>query len=109
VNRIVRIDARSDVGHEAGPFPADLVPTASDYVGYFANAYDEEIIFVQRRGEPTATVIRSDLAWKPIVVSMREGRMRADGIGDLILDDAEAAWIHACWLASRPHRQAAVA
>jgi hypothetical protein len=108
VNRIIRIDVRTDVGHEAGPFPPDLTPTARDYVGYFANAYDEEIIFVQRRGEPTATVIRSDFGWKPIVVWMREGRLRGDG-GELILDEAEGAWIHACWLASRPHRQAAVA
>jgi hypothetical protein len=109
VNRIIRIDVRADVGHESGRFPADLVPSAADYVGYFANAYDEEMIFVQRRGEPTATVIRSDLGWKPVVVSMREGRLRGEGIGELIVDEAEGAWLHACWLASRPQRQAAVA
>jgi hypothetical protein len=109
INRIIRIDVRTDVGHEAGPFPAELMPAARDYVGYFANTFDEELVFVQRRGEPTATVIRSDLGWRPVVVSMREGKVRGDGIGELILDEAEAAWIHACWLASRPHRQAAVA
>jgi hypothetical protein len=109
LNRIIRVDARADVGHEAGRFPAELVPSARDYVGYFANAYDEEMLFVQRRGEPTATVIRSDLGWKPVLVYMREGKLRGEGIGELIVDEAEEAWIHACWLASRPHRQAAVA
>ena len=114
--RIIDIVPGRDVGHVAGPFPSDFSIADGDYVGYFCNAYGEELVFVQRKGEATATLLHSDCDWMPITIdgppkprgphfSTGSGgsyQPLTAGKGDqaVILNEAEAAWLTACWLAT---------
>jgi hypothetical protein len=116
MTRIIDIVPGRDAGHVAGPFPSDFPIADGDYVGYFCNAYGEELVFVQRKGEATATLLHSDCDWQPIMIDGPLGRggpelptatggsyqLLTVGKGDqaVILDEAEAAWLTACWQAT---------
>jgi hypothetical protein len=116
MTRIIDIVPGRDAGHAAGPFPGGFPIADGDYVGYFCNAYGEELVFVQRKGEATATLLHSDCDWEPITIDgppKRGGpqlpttsgasyQLLTVGTGDhaVILNEPEAAWLTACWLAS---------
>lgn len=91
--RIIDIIVGRDVGHHAGPYPEALLPGPADYVGYFINEFHEELVFVQKPGEPTGLLVHSDCGWDPQPV--RKGRCV-----DLILDGQERDWLACCWKAS---------
>ncbi|WP_162890302.1 hypothetical protein [Streptomyces olivoreticuli] len=38
---------------------------ATDYVSYFVNDCGERMVFVQRQGERSATLLHSDRDWEP--------------------------------------------
>jgi hypothetical protein len=108
MTRIIDIVPGRDAGHVAGPFPSDFPITDRDYVGYFCNAYGEELVFVQRKGEATAMLLHSDCDWQPITLDGPPKRggpplpVLTVGQGDeaVILNEAEAVWLTACWLAA---------
>jgi hypothetical protein len=116
MTRIIDIVPGRDAGHVAGPFPSDFPIADGDYVGYFCNAYGEELVFVQRKGEATATLLHSDCDWQPIMIDGPPGRggpqlptgsggsyqLLTVGKGDqaVILNEAEASWLTACWQAT---------
>jgi hypothetical protein len=99
-----------------------------DYVSYFVNDSGEPLIFVQKRGEGSATLLHADLHWvpKPIngpstvmgdvaTAEMREtgAKVNPDGgllntpiVGDTMLDSREAQWLDACYAASEHLRGA---
>lgn len=77
--------------------PGVALPGPDDYTEHFTNEHGEEIVFIQRKGELTATVYHSDVDWDPYEV--RKGRCP-----DMILDAPEREWIAACWQASAPSR-----
>ncbi len=84
----------------------------SDYVGYFINQHGNQLVFVQRPGEAQAVLLHSDLRWQPEQISPDAFRLGVDGaaassvfgrvpiIGDVILNQAEALWLAACFEAS---------
>ncbi|WP_051940166.1 hypothetical protein [Phaeacidiphilus oryzae] len=95
----------------------------TDYVSYFVNEYGERLIFVQRRGESTATLLHSDLDWEPKIIdgpvkTMGDTvdaaekavleRVNPDGgllntptVAGIILNWPEAMWLKACRDASQ--------
>lgn len=115
IPRIIEFLPGQDAGHVAGPLPNELIPRPDDYVGYFTNEHGEEIIFVQRPGEAFATVIHSDVDWKPVKFTdidslagngpLGSHVLTIGGRDGIILDEPEAAWLRACWLASDAYRQ----
>ena len=63
------------------------------YYGYFANQYGEQAVFVYDYRTHEASVWMGDTDWgdaHPVVDGRVEG---------IILNEPEAAWIRACWLA----------
>lgn len=85
-----------------------------DKVERFENELQETLVFWQRRNEPHATLLHSDLDWKPqkITPSMLDfdGVSKIPGgrslgniptIGDIILSIEEAVWLASCFQASR--------
>lgn len=52
MTRIIDIVPGRDAGHVAGPFPSDFPIADGDYVGYFCNAYGEELVFCSARAKP---------------------------------------------------------
>jgi hypothetical protein len=84
----------------------------SDYVGYFVNQHGNQLVFVQRPGGAQAVLLHSDLRWQPERISPDALRIGVDGarassvfgrvpiIGDVILNQAEALWLAACFEAS---------
>jgi hypothetical protein len=83
-----------------------------DYVGYFINQHGNQLVFVQRPGEAQAVLLHSDLRWQPEQISPDAFRLGVDDaaassvfgrvpiIGDVILNQAEALWLTACFEAS---------
>jgi hypothetical protein len=77
------------------------------YVGMFVNRYGERWVFTcTPKGE--AKVTGQDVNWAvypvtapPAVRTPRPG-LRVTTVGDLILGEDEAAWLTACWNATRP-------
>ena len=85
-----------------------------DKVERFENALQETLVFWQRRNEPHATLLHSDLDWVPqkITPSMLDfdGMPKTPGgrplgniptLGDIILSTEEVAWLLACFQASQ--------
>jgi hypothetical protein len=94
----------------------------TDYLSYFENIHGEQLIFQQRRGEPVAWFLHSDLDWRPEKItpdSLQFGRpdyvdehkalaellANLITVGDVIIDQCEAFWLAACFLASDWHRE----
>ncbi|MFG3010614.1 hypothetical protein ACGFZB_09150 [Streptomyces cinerochromogenes] len=97
-----------------------------DYVSYFINDSGERVIFVQKRGEKSGTLLHSDMDWEPKPVNgptttmadvatpeQKEalakvnpggGLFSTPMCGGVILDRAEAKWLDACYSASEPLR-----
>ncbi len=68
---------------------------ASDaYYGYFTNEYGEQAIYVYDRASGEATVRMGDAGWDEV---HRVVNGRLEGV---TVNQAEAAWIRACWLAT---------
>jgi hypothetical protein len=63
------------------------------YYGYFANQYGEQAVFVYDYQTREASVWMGDVDWSK---KHRVVDGRVDGI---VLNEPEAAWIRACWLA----------
>jgi hypothetical protein len=78
-------------------------------VGCFVNQDGNQLVFVQRPGEAQAMLPHSDLRWQPEQISPDAFRIGVDGarassvfgrvpiIGDVILNQAEALWLAACF------------
>ncbi|MEU3754870.1 hypothetical protein AB0H17_19190 [Streptomyces olivoreticuli] len=99
---------------------------ATDYVSYFVNDCGERMVFVQRQGEGSATLLHSDLDWEPRPVngptttmadaapeemkqtlknvSIDGGLLSTPMCGSTILGRDEAKWLDACYSASTPLR-----
>ncbi|ASU81690.1 hypothetical protein CDO52_01770 [Nocardiopsis gilva YIM 90087] len=74
---------------------------ADSYVGFFINDCGEYLVFVQPRGEDTATLLHSDMDWKPCEVAdlaLKQLRSRSGPmtVGDILIDAAEASWLTGC-------------
>lgn len=97
--RIIEIVAGRDVGHSAGPFPEKTLPGPDDYVTYFCNSVGDELVFVQRPGELTASLFHSETDWIPTTICAGE----PEGV---MLDPPEWLWLKASWDASASYRGA---
>jgi hypothetical protein len=102
-NRAIQAQLGEMAGVEFGP---------SDIVMHYVNVYGEDLIFWQRRGEGYATLLHSDLDWKPEYVDPEllhleklPGLLPAPTVGDVILETAEALWLAACFGATGWARQ----
>ncbi|RLV08985.1 hypothetical protein CTZ27_09715 [Streptomyces griseocarneus] len=81
---------------------ADIEFAPDDIVKPFENEHFEPMVFWQRKGEPFATLLHHDLDWQPVPIQedmLRFGPL-FPAIGDVILNDAEAHWLSACFKAS---------
>lgn len=56
----------------------------SDHVLHWVNEFDEQVIFWQRPGQPHATLLHSDLGWKPVPIT--PGGLLIPGASPLGLD-----------------------
>jgi hypothetical protein len=98
-NQALRIRLGEMAGTEFG---------ASDIVMHFVNRSDEDLIFWQRRGEGYATLLHSDLDWEPRCIWPEALRFNtslgplgtAPRVADVILNEAEALWLAACFEAT---------
>jgi hypothetical protein len=88
---------------------AGLAVDAGDYIGFFANRHGELMVFQQAPGQDHAVFAHSDLAWEQRDVMsqmLRPGGTgetlveRAPGIGEIVLNAEEFAWLTACFQAS---------
>jgi hypothetical protein len=78
-----------------GAPPAVTNEAADLYIGYFANRYGEQWIFMFDRATHEATLRGGDVDWGR-AHAVRDGR-----VDELILAPEEAAWLQACWSAAR--------
>jgi hypothetical protein len=81
---------------EYHPAAAAIERRAGRYIGYFENAFGEQLVFVHDR-EPDATLYLGDVDWEPRRVSESSG---LPDVGDLILNREERAFVCACWVAT---------
>lgn len=73
--------------------PPQIAAQPGRYLGYYANEHGEQWLFVRDRDSRTATLYGGDASWQPYTVD--------DGaVPELILDQLELLWLHACWQAS---------
>ena len=77
-----------------GEPPAKDNTNASEYIGYFANSYGEQWVFVFDRQRGRGYLRGGDLGWDQ---SFRVVGGRATGV---LLGSEEAAWLKACWIAA---------
>jgi hypothetical protein len=88
------------------PAPAPVIEQRPGrYIGYFENAFGEQLVFVHDDGEMEATLYLGDVDWEPRRVSHANG---LPDVADLILNREERAFLCACWIATawRPeHRR----
>jgi hypothetical protein len=70
------------------------------YHGYFANRYGEQAVFIYDTATHLASVRMGDAGWDN-VHRVVDGRVEG-----VILNEEEAAWIRACWLATAKALQA---
>jgi hypothetical protein len=64
------------------------------YVGYFANEHGEQAVYTYDHATGAATLRMGDAGWhdvRPVENGQAEG---------LVLTEAEASWLRACWLAT---------
>lgn len=88
--------------HHRAPGPV-IEPRPGRYIGYFENAFGEQLVFVH--GEGDATLYLGDVDWEPRRVSDASG---LPDVADLILNREERAFLCACWIATawrREHRR----
>lgn len=69
-----------------------------DFVAYSPNRHGEQMVFVQRQGEPEATLYHGDYAWQPVRV------VRGMPLG-FNAQSAEYLFVAACWLQSEGFRR----
>ncbi len=72
------------------------------YLGYFENKFGEQLVFVHEAGELAATLFHSDVAWEPRRVTDASG---LPGVGDLVLNEEERAFLMACWISTAWRRE----
>ena len=72
------------------------------YIGYFENAFGEQLVFVYDDSEPDATLFHGDVDWEPRRVSDASG---LPNVGDLILNGEERAFVCGCWIATAWRRE----
>jgi hypothetical protein len=77
-----------------GEPPAVDGDAAGRYVGYFANEYGEQAIYTYDHDTGEATVRMGDAGWQDAY------RVRDGQVEGLLLGEAEAMWLRACWLAT---------
>jgi hypothetical protein len=78
------------------PLDCGFSTEAADlYIGYFENRHGEQWIFTFNRATREASLCGGDAGWAS-AQPVRDGRV--DG---LILAPEEAAWLQACWSATR--------
>ena len=72
------------------------------YIGYFENAFGEQLVFVYDDSEPDATLFprRRRLGAAP-----GERCERLAEVGDLILNGEERAFVCGCWIAAAWRRE----
>lgn len=83
---------------ECGQPPAVDGDEPGMYYGYFANEYGEQAVFMYHYENGEAFVRMGDAGWG---TAHRVVDGRLDGI---TVTEAEAAWVHACWLAATSER-----
>jgi hypothetical protein len=76
--------------------PAFSTEAADLYIGYFENRHGEQWIFTFNRATREASLRGGDAGWAR-AHPVRDGR-----VDELILAPEEAAWLQACWNATRP-------
>ncbi|MGW0595425.1 DUF4365 domain-containing protein [Streptosporangium sp. NPDC002607] len=106
-NQAIRIRLGEMAGVEFG---------SSDIVKHFVNVHGEDLIFRQCRGEGYATLLHSDLDWKPEYIGPEmlrfdtpmglPGHGSAPTVGGVILELSEAMWLAACFRATDWAREA---
>jgi len=78
---------------QCGQPPAVDGDETDKYFGYFANQYGEQAVFVYDYKTDEASLWLGDAGWG-------DAHRVVDGrVEGLILNEPEAAWIRACWLA----------
>lgn len=68
------------------------------YHGYFQNELGEQFVFVSDRRGGDAVLSAGDVGWD------RTFRVVEGEVWGLVLGEAEAAWVRACWLVTRTLR-----
>ena len=77
-----------------GPTPSVDGDEAGKYFAYFANQYGEQAVFVYDYPTDEASVWMGETGW-------HDAHRVVDGrVEGVILNESEAAWIRACWLAA---------
>jgi hypothetical protein len=74
-----------------------ILDEAADFVAYSPNRHGEQMVFVQREGEPEATLYHGDNAWQPV-------RVRRGMPLGLNADAGELLFIASCWMQSEAFR-----
>lgn len=68
------------------------------YYSYFENEFGEQAVFVYDYETQTGTLYMGDLGWdQPVTI-------KEDSRSDLVLNDVEALWLGACWMAATGQR-----
>lgn len=78
----------------SGQPPHVVGDTAGRYRGYFENEHGEQAVFVYDYQAQKGTLRLGDAGWER-AFPVSDGRAP-----DLILNEAEALWLRACWLAA---------
>jgi hypothetical protein len=86
--------------HEVPAPPIEERP--GRYIGYFENAFGEQLVFVHDDGEPDAALFHGDVDWEPRRVSDASG---LPDVRDLILNREERAFVCGCWIATAWRRE----
>ena len=73
--------------------PAITNDVEGKYFGYFENRAGEQWVFMYDRVDQTGELRGVDLGWDT-VIPVRDGR------ASLVLGEAEAMWLRACWTAA---------
>ena len=80
--------------HICGQPPTVDGDQPAKYHGYFANRYGEQAVFIYDTDTHQASVRMGDAGWDNVHCVV-DGRVEG-----IILNEEEAAWIRACWLAT---------
>ena len=82
-----------------GDPPTVDADTPDKYHGYFSNEYGEQAVYVYDHATGEATVRMGDVGWDK-VHRVVDGRLEGATV-----NQAETAWIRACWLATGALKQ----
>jgi hypothetical protein len=83
---------------DCGKPPTFNGDTPDMYFGYFANEYGEQAIYFYDYNTGEAVARMGDCGWEN-AYRVIDGRIEG-----VIVNDAEATWIRACWLATGKNR-----